>query len=270
MDHAAAFSASKFFSSPKPTSRLLRPFYNADSVVVPTRKPFNPFEEAAYHARQLNETVAAFVARLPPSTTSTEAVGGWIWIANPHAALRETDADVSGVREEGGKILGRLRAKLDEIEVTMSTKGQAARTRAQNKARAESQGALLAMAKKRSVRTGKWMLFPSKADVDRVWRAVAEGTAEGRLGCSAKVAADEGAGERAERVVCVYTEDFSDIDDVKRVLMELATLGQVQSCGPMGQTRGIYFKPGEHKATPVLICSAHACRCLHAPRYWKH
>jgi hypothetical protein len=71
------------------------------------------------------------------------------------------------------------------------------------------------------------MLFPSQEDLPRVWKSVVEGTINNRLGCSAKVATDDG--RPGERLICVYTKDFSNTDDVLRVLKELAAMGLVNA-----------------------------------------
>ncbi len=67
------------------------------------------------------------------------------------------------------------------------------------------------------------MLFPSVEDVTRIWRLVADGVTNDRLGPSAKVAPDEG--KSGERLICIYTKDFRDSIDVLRVLRELVSIG---------------------------------------------
>jgi hypothetical protein len=95
------------------------------------------------------------------------------------------------------------------------------------------------------------MLFPKLEDVTRIWKQVAQGVVDNRLGPTAKVAPDEG--KPGERLICVYTKvsshrprtllialtfskDFRDEDDVLRVLQELETMGLVSS------GRSIYYK----------------------------
>lgn len=93
------------------------------------------------------------------------------------------------------------------------------------------------------------MLFPSTAEVDEVWATVATGTFEGRLGCGAKVAVDDEVEGKPERLICIYTEDFSDLADVKRVLGEMRVLGLVKDGSPgkwggnnNGGGRVVYYK----------------------------
>ena len=104
---------------------------------------------------------------------------------------------------------------------------------------------LLAAAKQTGCTTGKRMLFPLPDDVDRIWRLVAEATAKGDLGIAAKVATDEGKGDRVPRLICVYTRDFADKEDVRRVLEELVRMGLVKKKGPTGDDRGLYYKCSE-------------------------
>ena len=69
----------------------------------------------------------------------------------------------------------------------------------------------------------QWMLFLSIKDLDRIWRSVVDGVINNRLGPTAKVTPDEG--RSGERLICVYTKDFRDEDDIRRVLRELVSMG---------------------------------------------
>lgn len=101
---------------------------------------------------------------------------------------------------------------------------------------------LYAAAKETGCTSGKWMLFPMAEDVNRIWSLVATAVADGELGQAAKVATDDGSGNGGARLICVYTEDFSDKGDVGRVLRRLDGMGLVEGRGPMGEERGIYYK----------------------------
>lgn len=78
------------------------------------------------------------------------------------------------------------------------------------------------------------MLFPSMADVNEVWAAVAGDTVKGHLGIAAKVVTNEGSRSRGGRLICVYTSDFEDKTDVKSVLVKLRDMGLVE--------KPIYYK----------------------------
>lgn len=88
------------------------------------------------------------------------------------------------------------------------------------------------------------MLFPTEQDVNRTWLGVCEAVADDRLGCTAKVAtaghsrASSSANATSKvRLICVYTRDFSNLEDVRRVLDELCELGLASREG-----NGIYYK----------------------------
>lgn len=91
------------------------------------------------------------------------------------------------------------------------------------------------------------MLFPPPEDVNGVWQLVAHATAEGQLGSSAKVATDSGLDAGRPRLVCVYTEDFSNEEDVKRVLRKLVEMGLVNRKEAGGAAQGLYYKCGMFK-----------------------
>jgi Domain of unknown function (DUF1917) len=90
------------------------------------------------------------------------------------------------------------------------------------------------LAKSKGMTNGKWMLFPSSDMVDEMWRKVAKATLEGTLGCAAKVATDDGSENR--RLICVYTEDFTDEEDVRKVLDKMRELHLTKA------EQGIYYK----------------------------
>ena len=91
------------------------------------------------------------------------------------------------------------------------------------------------------------MLFVRPNRVNRVWESVARATHGGGLGIAAKVAPKDpdllfSAEDEAKRVrlVCIYTSDFRDVDDVTRVLRRLESMRLVTRQG-----RGrIYYKCG--------------------------
>ena len=93
------------------------------------------------------------------------------------------------------------------------------------------------LAQAKGVKGGKWMLFPSVDQVDNIWAQVARATLGGTLGCAAKVATNNGTEDA--RLVCIYTEDFSDTQDVMSVLTRMAEL-QLTRTYQKGQS--IYYK----------------------------
>ncbi len=75
---------------------------------------------------------------------------------------------------------------------------------------------------------GKWLVFVPVAQIDEVWARIKLAIEEGRLGSSAKVATarpNPNATNPDSKVICVYTYDWTDEEDVRRVRHELRVLG---------------------------------------------
>jgi hypothetical protein len=102
------------------------------------------------------------------------------------------------------------------------------------------------------------MLFIQSPNIDHIWKIIAGATISGDLGISAKVAPfdkDEDPQGRRDRLICIYTKDFSDIEDIVRVLRELKKLGMVETRG-----KRLYYKPG--KLVNICQCSGAKTRKL--------
>lgn len=190
--------------------------------------------------RQLSETVDAFLSRLPPLTTLVYDHGHWIYIANPHSKFRPTDEDQAGFTERGREILQDFAAEKASIEASMAGKTRCAIVSRLIPVRRQVAADLYAAAREKGCTSGKWLLFPPAGDVDRCWSLVAAATAAGELGHAAKVAT--GAGAASKRLVCVYTEDFADKKDVRRVLERLVDLGLLHGRHDHVDTGSIYYK----------------------------
>lgn len=81
---------------------------------------------------------------------------------------------------------------------------------------------------KSTERNGKWLIFADLMDVDEIWDKIKAAVEDGRLGSSAKVATakpNPNAIDPNKRVICVYTYDWTDEKDVKRIREELRNLG---------------------------------------------
>lgn len=78
---------------------------------------------------------------------------------------------------------------------------------------------------------GKWLLFFGEDAIDHEWDRISQIVANGLLGISAKVATkwhhENGTRgyDHSNRVVCVYTKDCTDLDDVWRVRDALRAIG---------------------------------------------
>ena len=76
-------------------------------------------------------------------------------------------------------------------------------------------------------RCGKWLVFVLPDQVDSWWARIREATEQGRLGIQAKAATalDNPLATSRGRLICVYTRDWQDHDDVRRVLGALRDMG---------------------------------------------
>lgn len=103
---------------------------------------------------------------------------------------------------------------------------------------------------------GKWMLFVLTGQADQWWDQVREATEAGSLGIGAKVATARPNPREISartRLICVYTRDWQDRDDVRRVLAALRDLGvswrlayktdEATGAGVYGRGSSIYVSP---------------------------
>ena len=202
-----------------------------------SKEPFNPYEDNDM-AYQLFESLDDFFKRLRPSSTTIES-GRWIWMANPYARRRHIYDDIGGFKQEGTRLLEEFMEKKQTVVDMNTGKPPGTVTRKLKPARDHLETEIVRVARAKNVTCGKWMLFPMPAEVNSVWRVVAKATLDGKLGCGAKVATDDGNSARSERLICVYTDDFSDQTDIERVVLEMKNLGLPVN-GKDG--RGIYYK----------------------------
>lgn len=91
-----------------------------------------------------------------------------------------------------------------------------------------------------STKSNQWLLFNDFLEVNDVWSLIANKTATNDLGIAAKVAPrnPEQTDKRNPRLICVYTKDFTDVEDVTRVLRKLKDMGLCDT------NRPIYYKCG--------------------------
>ena len=76
--------------------------------------------------------------------------------------------------------------------------------------------------------SGKWLVFASVDDVDIVWKKIKTATENGQLGGASKVATarpNPNATNNNMKVICVYTYDYTDKEDVMRIRQELRKIG---------------------------------------------
>lgn len=78
--------------------------------------------------------------------------------------------------------------------------------------------------------SGKWLVFVSVDNVDAVWEKIKLATENGLLGGSSKAStakANPNATNSNMKVICIYTYDYTDKDDVMRIREELRKIGIV-------------------------------------------
>ncbi|OTA34824.1 hypothetical protein BTJ68_05394 [Hortaea werneckii EXF-2000] len=188
------------------------------------------------------ENILNFLRRLPVEDRRTNRVGPWLWVRDPGRARKECEVqkknDLTSFIGRANTLLEAFKGEEAKIKSTLQDKAQATITKKLKPHREQLEDNLVNLAVETGTTYGKWMLFPSPDDLPRTWRLVAEATAAGKLGPATKVATHDPSSTKPERVICVYTFDFTDIKDVRRVLHGLAELGL---CGPRDQ-RGIFYK----------------------------
>lgn len=214
--------------------------YPKPSMPSPDLVP-NRLFEGRHDAWQQSETVVDFLRRLPVSDPATASIGPWLWVGSPrypsHWTRQDDKLDLSSFREAGETLLSDFDDRRERIKDENPGKVQATITRKMNPHRDALEKHLLATATKHHVTSGKWMLFPGAEELPRSWRIVAEATAAGKLGPMSKVGTWEPGSEKKGTLICVYTYDFNDYEDVKRVLAELLRLELFRQSG-----RQIYYK----------------------------
>jgi hypothetical protein len=78
--------------------------------------------------------------------------------------------------------------------------------------------------------SGKWLVFVYLKDLDVVWKKISIATKEGKLGGVSKCATakpNPNATNNDTKVICVYTYNSEDKNDVARVALELYKLGVI-------------------------------------------
>jgi len=89
-------------------------------------------------------------------------------------------------------------------------------------------------ARKSGLLVGKWLIHDREERIDATWNTIAGHTLKGELGTSAKVSTAGQVGRSRDYVICVYTKNYLDSDDVARVRQKLRELGYIQK---------LYYKP---------------------------
>lgn len=191
--------------------------------------------------QQGDETIIEFLRRAPVEAPASAELGPWLWVHAPKVPSSQRNqlrkSDVAAFEERGSSLTHKFEAQRAKIESVNLGKAIGTITRKMGPYRDQLEVDLLAAAVETGVTGGKWMLFPSSADLLRVWRLVAEATSEGRLGPTSKVGTYYPILGKDETLVCVYTYAFTDEKDVRRVVEELVDMGLCSRDG-----RAIFYK----------------------------
>ncbi|KXH65626.1 hypothetical protein CSAL01_11123 [Colletotrichum salicis] len=222
-------------------------------------KLHNPYAGVPY-AWQLTETVDAFLDRLPPETTEHGEQLPWIFVCNPYIRRkdrfnaqnqRSRGNEDEAPEEEGSRLDTLIEGGSERLEILLNYKQGLERT---NKSKAlqakllrqeqeDTTRDIMGLAHMCKIKAGKASAHQGlrPKDVNEVWSVIARATANNELGIAAKVAPwnpyTDPTG-RKDRIVCVYTADFSNMADVTRILRRLRELKLVEAMG-----RPIYYKP---------------------------
>lgn len=221
------------------TSHLQHAIHKQPAPALPNGRLHNPYEGQP-GARQLSESIEHFLSRLPPSTTDRRPALDWVRISNPYTPPGPGQA-ITQFRKGGEERLA-LFAEFEQMATASGAKTSGRALTALKKEvvdeRRETIEDLRDLAGACNIVTGKWMLFPEPESVDEIWAKIAMATANGELGIGAKV--ETRVQGKKDRLVCVYTSDFRDKDDVARVLNRLGELELVRPSG-----KQIYYKLGQ-------------------------
>jgi len=104
-------------------------------------------------------------------------------------------------------------------------------------------------------RGGKWLIFVGSHNLNRMWAKVQIAVEKGRLGSMAKAPAaklDSHSRNSNAKVICVYTYDWKDRQDVERVREELRKIGITRKISyktDEDTERGIYHANGSEKVS---------------------
>lgn len=191
---------------------------------------------------QVDESIHEFISRLRPSRVKTEDLGPWIRVRNPFTPESDygPDTGIAQFVSQGTALLRDFEDEKSNLEVEhakSNAKSTAPLTRKLNTMRKELEKKLLSIARKHGLTVGKWMFFGPPRQIDDYWTTIAAATSRGELGVEAKVATGSSSSSGRDRIICVYTRDCEDKDDVRDVLEKLVELGLVKE-----GKKPIYYK----------------------------
>ncbi|KAK0714303.1 hypothetical protein B0T21DRAFT_68241 [Apiosordaria backusii] len=243
----ATYNTSSYWSSQPSRSKLitsrLTPSEPASQSPPAAGRLHNAYSDIPHAAYQLTESIPQFLSRLPPATTDYRPGLEWIFISNPYLPPHPP-SDHDRFMKAGRERLDLFKSFIDKTNAAYPNSPFVAK-RHIAVARKEAVEDLKQLAVDCRKTAGKWMLFPEPAFVNEQWETVARAVANNQLGIAAKVDTrlpqgyGGGGDQKKDRLICVYTENFTDKDDVARVLKRMRELELVKQ-GP--GARLIYYK----------------------------
>jgi hypothetical protein len=186
--------------------------------------------------KRQSESIDEFIARVLPSQISSD-VAPWIQIHDKNWADDSACEHVDQFLDEVESIKKDIADQIEKREnQTLKAIGSLARAK------------ILSAAANRMVLSGKWLLFPDTPDaIDGAWKIIAKETYAGTLGSSSKILTRNMSYNDMyqPQVICVYTKDFRDLQDVSRVCKRLVELGcgSYVGCGNKRTVCAISYKP---------------------------
>ncbi|TEY42349.1 hypothetical protein BOTCAL_0393g00080 [Botryotinia calthae] len=214
-DRAADFDHTAYWKSHQPTLTEKADANVAQALANPESKAtlYNPYAGQVC-AWQLDESIESFLQRIPPRTTEVTPSTPWIFVTNPFRkapkGIAVNDEAPPGENTDWAKCVTEGNRLLDELITLRNTIEKE-----------NSKTPTIAIDQ-------MWMIFCPPSEVNEIWAAIAKATSTNSLGISAKVAPNDGNGLlQKSRLMCIYTEDFSDKMDVYRVLKAIRELGLV-------------------------------------------
>jgi Domain of unknown function (DUF1917) len=158
------------------------------------------YSEKLYESRQK----VSYDSRLPSKTLKHQ--DKWIYVSNPRSAeFEEQSPDLYALPSAWDKIRAEgLSSSLSEIDK---------------------------LAKQFNILPGKWLVFVSSDEVDKLWGRIVNSTLAGTLGISTKVSTRDKNDPRFKHVICVYNADYTSMAEVNGVRDELRRLGVEERIG---------------------------------------
>ncbi|XP_041360569.1 UPF0696 protein C11orf68 homolog [Gigantopelta aegis] len=180
-----------------------------------------------------------FLERYRPSKANL----GYAWILVRKNECEEYDTEEDDEEEDDEE-----EDDEDNIPVQLKCQREFEKLKLSNQVTYEN---IKAIARNNKYLSGKWLVYRDVCDIDAVWMTIANAVLANKLGQAAKVSGRDS--DDDHHVICVYTKDFTDVDDVMRVklmLRQLGVTGRLTYKPDIYTILGIYAKNKWHlKAT---------------------